>query len=148
MSEDRTPLYLSLVAATLMVLAVLTLQPYSADWPGRRFIRPAEVYVRAAMAQDSLALARLSVADSPVAWALAMSRRNPRSLAAWAHNSQAYTGERHGDTTQVFVYSGSPACGDAPIKFRFVDRPSGARVVAAALACPDSGPGRRAPPRP
>ena len=137
MSEDKTPLYLSLVAATLMVLAVLTLQPYSADWPGRRFIRPAERYVRAAIAQ----------ADSPVVWALARGRRHPQSLAAWAHNSQAYTGERHGDTTQVFVYSGAPACGDAPIQVRFVDRPSGARVIAAAPACPDSGPGRRAPTR-
>jgi hypothetical protein len=148
MPDDRTPLYLSLVAATLMIVAVVTVQPYSADWPGRGFVRPAERYVRAALAQDSVALARLSVADSPVVWALAMGRRNAGFLTAWAHHTSAFTGERRGDTTQVFVYSGAAACGDAPIQFRFVDRPGGVRVVAAALTCRDSAPARRTLPRP
>jgi hypothetical protein len=144
MLEDRAPLYLSLVAVTLLAAAILTLQPYSAEWPGHGFSRPAERYVRAALAQDSVALVRLSVADGPVVWALGMARRHPASLAAWARHSQAWTGERHGDTTQVFVYSQASVCDDAPIEFRFVEERGGARVVAASLACRDSAPKRGA----
>ncbi len=143
MTDDKAPLYLSLAAAVLLVAALLTLQPYSGDWPGGGFTRPAERYVRAALAQDSLALARLSAADSPVVWALAMARRHPGSLAAWARNSEAWRGERHGDTTQVFVYSAGEVCGDAPIHFRFVDARDGALVVGASLTCVDSAPERR-----
>ena len=140
MNDDRAPLYLSLVAGALLATAVLTLQPYSAESVGRGFGRPAERYVRAALAQDSLALARLSAADSPVVWALAMARRHPGSLAAWAHQSRAFRGERHGDTTQVFLYSREAVCGDAPIQFRFVGAQGGARVLGASLTCLDSAP--------
>ena len=105
MTDDKAPLYLWLVAAALLGTALLTLQPYSAEPGGKGFGKPAERYVRAALAQDSVALARLSVSDSPVIWALAVARRSPRSLAAWAHHTEALTGERRGDTTQVFLYS-------------------------------------------
>jgi hypothetical protein len=66
MTDDKAPLYLSLVAAALLATALLTLQPYSAESSGQGFGRPAERYVRAALAQDSVALARLSATDSPV----------------------------------------------------------------------------------
>ncbi|MEP6687901.1 MAG: hypothetical protein ABJC36_06095 [Gemmatimonadales bacterium] len=145
MLEDRIPTYLSVVAAIVLAATVLILQPYTAEWPGHGFARPAERYVHAALAQDSVTLARLSVADSPVAWALAMARQHPEALAAWAHQSQAWTGQRHGDTTQVFVYSRAAVCGDAPIEFRFVDGRGQARVLAAGLACRDSTPASRGP---
>ena len=149
MTDDKAPLYLSLVAAALLATALLTLQPYSAEWPGKGFARPAERYVRAALAQDSVALARLSASDSPVIWALAAARRSPASLAAWAHHTSAWTGERRGDTTQVFLYSAAHVCGEAPIQFRFVDARSGAKVVGASSACLDSAPsGRGGRPRP
>jgi hypothetical protein len=140
MTDDRAPLYLWLVAAALLVTALLTLQPYSAESVGRGFGRPAERYVRAALAQDSVALARLSATDSPVIWALAAARRSPASLAAWAHHTQAWTGERRGDTTQVFLYGAAALCGDAPIQFRFVGARGGAKVVGASSACLDSAP--------
>ena len=139
MRTDRTPLYLSIAAATLFVAAVLTLQPYSAD---RGFAIPAERYVRAALAHDSMRLASLSVADSPVSWALDMARRHPTSLEAWARHSEAFTGERHGDTTQVFLYSRDAVCGDEPIQFQFVGLRTGARVAGANLRC-DSTPDKR-----
>jgi hypothetical protein len=147
MNDDKAPLYLSLVAAALLATALLTLQPYSAESVGRGFGKPAERYVRAALAQDSLALVRLSAADSPVNWALAAARRSPASLAAWAHHAQAWTGERRGDTTQVFLFSAAALCGDAPIQFRFVGARSGARVVGASSDCLDSAPsaGRNGP---
>ena len=131
------------MAAALLATALLTLQPYSAEWPGKGFGRPAERYVRAALAQDSVALVRLSATDSPVVWALAAARRYPASLAAWAHHSRAWTGERRGDTTQVFLYSAADVCGDAPIQFRFVEAQGGAKVVAASSACLDSAPSAR-----
>ena len=143
MDDDKAPLYLWLVAAALLATAVLTLQPYSAESVGRGFGKPAERYVRAALAQDSVALVRLSATDSPVIWALAAARRSPASLAAWAHHTQAWTGERRGDTTQVFLYSAAAVCGDAPIQFRFVDARSGAKVVGASSACLDSAPNAR-----
>ena len=139
MPADRIPLYLSLVAAILFATAVLTLQPYS---PDRGFAIPAERYVRAALAQDSTKLARLSVADGPVTWALDMARHHPSSLQGWAHHSTAFTGERHGDTTQVFLYSRDAICGDAPIQFQFVGLRNGARVAGAELRC-DSAPEQR-----
>jgi hypothetical protein len=148
MTDDKAPLYLSLVAAALLATALLTLQPYSAESVGRGFGKPAERYVRAALAQDSLALIRLSATNSPVIWALAAARRSPASLAAWAHHTQAWTGERRGDTTQVFLF-GAALCGDAPIQFRFIDARSGVKVVSASSDCLDSAPSaRRAGPRP
>jgi hypothetical protein len=143
MNDDKAPLYLWLVAAALLATALLTLQPYSAESVGKGFRRPAERYVRAALAQDSVALARLSATDSPVIWALAAARRAPAALAAWAHHTQAWTGERRGDTTQVFLYSRAALCDDAPIQFRFVDARSGAKVVGASSACLDSAPNAR-----
>jgi hypothetical protein len=138
MTDDKAPLYLSLVAAALMTTALLTLQPYTADPWGRGFGKPAERYVRAALAQDSVALARLSVSDSPVIWALAAARRSPRSLAGWAHHTEAWTGERRGDTTQIFLFSAGSLCRDVPIQFRFVGARSGAKVVGASSDCLDS----------
>jgi hypothetical protein len=143
MTDDKAPLYLSLVAAALLATALLTLQPYSAEPFGRGFGKPAERYVRAALAQDSVALVRLSATDSPVIWALAAARRSPASLAAWAHHTQAWTGERRGDTTQVFLYGAAALCGDAPIQFRFVGARSGPKVVGASSACLDSAPNTR-----
>jgi hypothetical protein len=138
MTDDNAPLYLSLIAAALLGTALLTLQPYTAEPRGGGFGKPAERYVRAALAQDSVALVRLSVSDSPVTWALAAARRSPRSLAAWTHHTEALTGERRGDTTQVFLFSAGALCGDGPIQFRFVDARSGAKVVGASSDCLDS----------
>jgi hypothetical protein len=143
MNNDKAPFYLWLVAAALLATAVMTLQPYSAESVGKGFGKPAERYVRAALAQDSVALVRLSATDSPVIWALAAARRSPASLAAWAHHTQAWTGERRGDTTQVFLYGAAALCGDAPIQFRFVGARSGAKVVGASSACLDSAPNAR-----
>jgi hypothetical protein len=149
MNDDKAPFYLWLVAAAVLATAVMTLQPYSAESVGKGFGKPAERYVRAALAQDSVALVRLSATDSPVNWVLAAARRSPASLAAGAHHTQAWTGERRGDTTQVFLYSATDVCGDAPLQFRFVHARSGAKVVGASSACLDSAPNARSSgPRP
>ena len=82
MVNGRTPLYLTLVAAALLLGAVLFFQPYSADFPGTAFAKPARRYIRAALDQDSLALTRLSASPSSVVWALHVARTRPGLLAA------------------------------------------------------------------
>ena len=135
--NGKTPAYLTLLAVTIFVALVLTLQPYSADWPGRDFARPAQHYVRAAIRRDSVGLARLSTSIAPVVWALGAARAHPDSLALWARNAHAWTGERRGDTTEVFFYSAGDGCAEAPIVFRFVGSGDAARVLRASSACFD-----------
>lgn len=135
--NGKTPAYLTLLAVAIFVALVLTVQPYSADWPGREFARPAQRYIRAAIRRDSVGLVRLSTSVTPVVWALAAARTRPDSLALWAQNAEAWTGERRGDTTEVFLYSAGDRCSDAPIVFRFVGSGDAARVLRASSACFD-----------
>ena len=138
MVNGKKPLYLTLLAAALCVAALLALQPYSADWPGRAYAKPARRYVRAALRQDSVDLARRSASVAPVVWALTAARTHPDSLALWARYTRAWTGERRGDTTDVFLYSSSEACGRKPIVLRFVGSGDKAKVVRASSTCLDS----------
>jgi len=141
MVNGRTPLYVTLLAAALLAAVVLSFQPYSADWPGRVYTKPAQRYIRAAMHQDSAGLLRLSTSVSPVLWALEAARAHPDTLALWGRRVQAWIGERRGDTAAVFVYPAGEVCGEAPIVFRFVGSGSKARVFRASSACLDD-PGR------
>jgi hypothetical protein len=135
--RTKMPLYLTFVLAVLGLAALLTIQPYSADWPGRAYKKPAQRYVLAALRQDSVALARLSAGLAPVVWALNAARRRPLFLALWAKQTQAWTGDRRGDTADVFLYPSSKTCGETPIVFRFVGSGNGARVLSAGSACLD-----------
>ena len=137
MVDGKPPLALTILAAVLFVAALFTLQPYSADWPGREYIKQAQGYVRAALRQDSVRLARLSVSDTPVLWALDAARIHGDSLALWAGRTHARTGVRSGDTTNVFLYPPGEACSRAPIVFRFVGSGSDARVLSASSSCLD-----------
>jgi len=51
MIEGKEPLLLTILAAVLFVAVFYGLQPYSGNWPGRAYARPAQQYVRAAMRQ-------------------------------------------------------------------------------------------------
>jgi hypothetical protein len=72
-----------------------------------------------------------------VAWALDAARKHPDSLASWAIHPQAWTGERSGDTTEVFLYPGRDPCSQIPIILRFVGVGKNARVLGASSACLD-----------
>jgi hypothetical protein len=137
MVNGKKPLFLTVLAAGLFVAAVLVFQPYSADWPGTSYAKPAKQYIRAALRQDSVRLARLSATDSPVVWALGAARMHRESLALWTGRIQARTGLRSGDTTQVFLYPSGEACSEAPILFRFVGSRSNLRVLSASSPCLD-----------
>jgi hypothetical protein len=131
--NGRTALYLSLAAVGAFIATMLTVQPYSADWPGTAFIRPARRYLEAAMRADSVELRQLSTSAAPVAWALAAARAH--RLDPWRDGVQAWTGERRGDTTEVFVYPSSTTCEAGPIVFRFVGRQPRARVLEVSSSC-------------
>jgi len=136
--NGKTPVALTLLAAALLIAAVLILQPYSADFPGAAYARPARRYIRAALDRDSLALTHVSSSAGPVIWALRAARRRPDSLAAWSGHVQAWTGEHRGDTTLVLVFGESERCNLIPIVLRFVGRGDDARVSQASSTCLDS----------
>lgn len=138
MVNGRAQLYLTILAGAILAAAVVTLQPYSADSTGRAYAKPARGYIRAALRQDSLALSRLSASAAPVAWGLRAARRHPVSLAAWAGHTEAWTGKRQGDTTEVLVFAASERCNLKPIVLRFVGSGDEARVWTASSTCLDT----------
>jgi hypothetical protein len=135
MENGKIPLLLTLLAAGLFVATLLIVQPYSADWPGGAYAKPAKRYVQAALRQDSVRLARLSTTDSPVVWALDAARMHRETLALWKGRTEARAGARWGDTTEVFLFPSGEGCGDAPILFRFVGSGTNARVLSASSSC-------------
>ena len=137
MVKGQEPLFLTIIAAGLFTAALFILQPYSADWPGRGYAKPARAFIRAALGRDSVSLARLSASSVPVVWALGAARMHSGSLALWAGRTSTWTGARSGDTTQVLLYPPGEACAKAPIVFRFLGSGSNARVVSASSTCLD-----------
>jgi hypothetical protein len=136
MATDRRPLYATLIFLGILLTALFVLQPYSADWPSA-YSEPARRYIRAAIRQDSATLTRLSTSESPVRWALAAARRHPERLTIWKGRIEAWTGERRGDTTEVFVYPSGWACKEEPIVLRFVSSGTAPKVVEASSECLD-----------
>jgi hypothetical protein len=133
MVNGRMPLYLTLVAAVASVAALLVFQPYSADHSV--YDKAAHRYIRAALRQDSIGLSRLSASGMSVTWALDVARNHRDRLATWATHAQAWTGERRGDTAEVFLYPDRDPCSDTPIVLRFVGSGNNARVLSAKSAC-------------
>ena len=138
MVDSKKPMFLTILAAVLFTATLLIVQPYSADWPGRAYAKPAQRYIRAALRQDSMRLVRLSASATPVVWALSAARTHSESLALWDGRTTAWTGARSGDTTEVFVYPTGELCSQAPIRFRFIGSGSDARVLSASSSCLDS----------
>lgn len=135
MTNGKMPLYLTLLAATLFVLALAILQPYSVSSPWRAYTRPAQRYLKAAVRLDSLALARQSGSAGPVVWALNAARRHPESLAVWASDAEAWTGGRRGDTVDVALQTPTEVCSRHPIWLSFVGAGDDARVLHASSDC-------------
>lgn len=139
MVNGKAPFYLTVLAAVLVGAATLLIQPYSADFPGTAYAKPARRYLQAAISQDSVGLSRLSASAAPVAWALKAARTHPDSLAAWAGRTQAWTGVRRGDTTDVLVFPAGEPCSQVPIVLRFGGAGDDARVLKVSSACFDPG---------
>jgi hypothetical protein len=138
--NGKMPLLLTLAAAAAFIAILLIVQPYSGEGSGGAYAKPAKRYIRAALRQDSVKLASLSVSSLPVAWALDAARMHRESLVLWAGRTEARTGPHTGDTTEVFLYPSTDACSAAPIHFQFVDAEGQPRVLSASSSCFD---GRR-----
>ena len=67
----------------------------------------------------------------------AAARRHPELLTIWKGRIETWTGERRGDTTEVFVYPSGWVCGEEPIVLRFVSSGSALKVSEASSACLD-----------
>src|SRR6476661_4818890 len=130
--NGRAPLYLTAIAAAIMAAAVLVLQPYSVRSPWGAYSTPVRRYLRAALAGDTAALARQSVDNRSVVWALAAARHRPDSMALWAREAVAWAGNRHADTAEVFV---SPPNSSCNMVIRFVGPARHSRVEQATAKC-------------
>jgi len=139
MVNGKTPFYLTVVAAILLGAAVLLFQPYSADFPGTAYAKPARTFLRAAIRQDSLGLDRMSASAAAVDWALRAARTHPDSLAAWAGGTHTYVAGHRADTAEILVYPAHEPCSEVPIVLRFVGTGRHARVVQASSACLNHG---------
>jgi hypothetical protein len=140
MLNGKTPFYLTFVAAILVGAAVLLVQPYSADFPGTAYAKPARAFLRAAIRQDSLGLNRMSASGAAVAWALHAARTHPDSLAAWAGRTYTYISGHRADTAEVLVFPARDPCSEVPIVLRFIGSGRKAKVVHASSACLNNGP--------
>ena len=133
--NGKMPLLLTLAAAAAFIAILLIVQPYSAEGSGGAYAKPAKRYIRAALRQDSVKLASLSANSAPVTWALDAARLHRESLVLWTGRTEARTGPRSGDTTQVFLYPSGEACSEAPIRFQFIGSDGHARVLSASSSC-------------
>ena len=133
--NGKMPLLLTLAAGAAFIAVLLIVQPYSAESAGGVYAKPAKRYIRAALRQDSVKLASLSTNAAPVTWALDAARLHRESLALWTGRTQARTGPRTGDTTEVFLYPSGEICSEAPIRFQFIGSDGHARVLSASSSC-------------
>jgi hypothetical protein len=137
MANGKAPWYLTAVAAVLLGGAIFLIQPYSADFPGTAYAKPARRYLHAAISQDSARLTRLSASAAPVMWALETARNHPESRRAWTGRANVWTGVRRGDTTDVLVFPAGDPCSEMPIVLRFVGAGDDASVAKVSSACFD-----------
>ena len=133
--NGKTPLYLTILGAVLLTTGLAMLQPYSVTSPWSAYTRPAQRFLRAALSGDSLALARQSGSSIPVAWALDAARLHPDSLAVWAHEAKAWSGDRRGDTADILLHTSSPVCSKHPIWMSFVGSGDQVRVLRVSSTC-------------
>ena len=133
MINGKTPYLISLVAGAILLGALLLFQPYSVSHSSWYvYTRPARAYLDAASRHDSARLRRQSLGASAVQWALAAARFQPDSLALWARQAEAWTGNRRGDTAEVFLTIPKSDCN---MVLEFVGPAERARIDAASAIC-------------
>jgi hypothetical protein len=135
MTNGRSRAGVPVLATLLCILAVLLVQPYSFVSPYRAYTEPARRFLRAALAQDSLALRARAAAPQPVRWALRAGQTNPEVLAVWAQLLRPYSGRRRGDTTTIVFQTSTTDCYLRPIAMTFVPGAEGPRVLVASSSC-------------
>lgn len=135
MVNGKTPLFLTVIAAIGIGAVVLFVQPYSADFPGTAYARPARAFLRAAIRRDSSGLDHMSASPRAVHWALHVARTHPETLAAWGGRTFTYVTSHRADTAEILVYPAQEPCSEVPIVMRVVGSGRRARVVQASSSC-------------
>jgi hypothetical protein len=85
----------------LLLAAGWALQLYIVPDPWEPYAAAVREYLGAGLEGDSAALAQRSAAAQPIAWVQDASRRQPAMVGAWAHQLNAVTGLRRGETVTV-----------------------------------------------
>jgi hypothetical protein len=134
-SNGKTPLYLTILAVLLAGGVVFAVQPYSAPSRWYRYTGPSRSYLRAALRQDSISLARQSLSSAPVTWGLHAARAHPQAMIVWTRYARPAWGLEQGDTAIVFLDTSTEVCDRDPIVLRFVTTEAGPRVLEASSAC-------------
>jgi hypothetical protein len=133
MINGKTPYLMSLFAGAILLGVLLLFQPYSVSHSSWHvYTRPARAYLDAASHHDSARLRRQSLGASAVQWALAAARLQPDSLALWARQAEAWTGNRRGDTAEVFLTVPKSDCN---MVLEFVGPAERAKIDAASAIC-------------
>jgi hypothetical protein len=135
MANGKTPLLLTVLAAIVIGTVVLLVQPYSADFPGTAYAKPARAFLRAAIRHDSSGLDHMSASPRAVDWALHVARVHPDTLAAWGGRTFTYVTSHRADTAEILVYPAQEPCSEVPIVMRLVGSGRQIRVVQASSNC-------------
>jgi hypothetical protein len=135
MPSGRVPAGWLVLATVLAGAALLWLQPYSVISPYRAYAEPARRFLRAALAQDTVALRGQAASPQPVRWALEAADGDPNALAVWAELSRPYSGRRQADTTIVVFQTSTRVCYLRPVTMAFVPSAEGPRLVLASSSC-------------
>ena len=88
-----------------VLFASWTLKMYAVPDPWRPYAIAVREYMAAGVRGDSNALIRRSAKAQPVAWVLDAAHRQPRMVAAWAHDLSTNAGQRRGDTVLVALWA-------------------------------------------
>ena len=132
MVNGKMPPVLALSGALLLLSVLLAVQPYSVTSPWQAYTEPARRFLGAAVRGDTAELYLQSLGATAVQWALGAARFHPDSLAYWARQAEAWAGNHHGDTAEVFVEAPSSHCN---LVLHFVGPAENAKVERASSAC-------------
>jgi hypothetical protein len=132
----------AVATAGAVLFASWTLQMYAVPDPWRPYATALREYMAAGLRGDSNALARRSANAQPVAWVLDAAHRQPRMLAAWAHQLVANAGQRRGDTVLVALWADTvEGCSNFnSVSALLLNHSAAPRLLAVSSPCIDAPP--------
>ena len=103
---DRDRLSAATVATLFVLFAgIAASQRYIVPDPWKPYASTVQQFMAEGVRGDSTALVRRSAGAQPVSWVLGAARRQPAMVNGWAHELEAATGTRRGDTVVVLLWA-------------------------------------------
>ena len=103
---DRDRLAASTIASLFVVFAgIAASERYTVPDPWKPYASAVQQFMAEGVRGDSAALMRRSAGAQPVGWVLGAARRQPTMVNGWAHELEAATGRRRGDTVIVLLWA-------------------------------------------